>query len=172
MKVVRLALAAGAALVLMGHSPYRQWVVYRETHLVVAADDGAPGAFAAADAVARVLAVEMARSGAVAARARSAVDCLKLLRSGQLPLALLLAGDAVRARGAFAREPPLALRSVAALGPYLLVAPEEFPEPTAREIARALGEHPPEGAPPVRAEVGWVAEPGAAPAAAPPAAGG
>ncbi len=165
-------LAGGAVLTLMGHSPYRQWAVYRATHLVVVADDSAPGALAASEAIARVLAAHVPHSRAVAARARSAADVAKLLRSRQLPLGLLLAGDAddaFLARGPFAREPPLAIRALAAVGPYLLVALDDFPAGKAGEIARALLEHAPEGAPPVGPGAAPVpVHPGAAGVAAPP----
>ena len=151
------ALLGGAALLLMGHSPYRQWAVYRETHLVVVGDDAVPGAFTVAEGVAECLAIHVPGSRAVAARARTAQEVMKLLRSRQLPVALVLgadAADALRARGNFAGEEPLPLRALAVFGAYLLVALEDFPAGKAQEIARALAEHPPPGAP--------------APAAAPP----
>jgi hypothetical protein len=144
------ALLGGAALLLMGHSPYRQWAVYRETHLVVVADDAAPGALAVTEGVAHCLAIHVPGSRAVAARARTAVEVMKLLRSRQLPVGLVLgadAADALMARGSFAGEAPLPLRALAIFGPYLLVALEDFPAGKAREIARALTEYPPPGAP-------------------------
>lgn len=146
--LARSAIAVGAALVLMGHSPYRQWAVYRETHLIVVADGGVPGAFTVSESIARTLAAHVAKSHAVAARASSAGHVVALLRSGQLPLALLLtadATDAALARGAFARDAPLPLRTLAALGPYLLVTVAAFPAERAREIAAALTSDPPEG---------------------------
>lgn len=159
----------------MGHSPYRQWAVYRETHLVVAADASAPGAGAACDAVARVLAAHVPKSRAVAADARGPVEVLRLLRSRQLPLGFLLAGDAADAllgRGAFAAEDPLPLRALAAVGPYRLVSLDDFPAGKAAEVARALAEHQPQGAPPMGADAAPVplhpavvpASPGASPA--------
>jgi hypothetical protein len=145
------ALLGGVALLSMGHSPYRQWAVYRETHLVVVADDAAPGAFAMAQEVAGCLAAHVPGSRAAAARARTAIEVMKLLRSRQLPVGLVPgtdAADALLARGSFAGEAPLPLRALAVLGPYLLVALEDFPAGKAREIARALAEHPPPSAPP------------------------
>ena len=169
--LLRASLAGAAALVLLGHSPYRQWAVYRETHLVIVADESAVGAAAACDAIARALAASVPRTRAVAAEARSAVDAVRLLRSRQLPLGLLLADDAADAllgRGPFAGDPPLPLRGLAAVGPYRLVALDEFPGSWAAEISRALGEHQPPGAPPVTAEVAPVPlHPGAARPAAP-----
>ncbi len=139
----------------MGHSPYRQWAVYRETHLVIVSDDGAPGAAAACEAIARAIAASAPRTRAVAAEAHSAADVVRLLRSRQLPLGLLLAGDAadaLLARGPFAGEPPLPLRALAAVGPYRLVALDDFPAAWAAEIARALAERQPAGAPPIAAD--------------------
>lgn len=165
--VLRTLLAGGVILTLMGHSPYRQWAVYRQSHLVVVADDSAPGALAASDAVARVLAAQVPHSRAVAAAARSAAEVVRLLRSRQLPLGLLLAddaADALLARGPFARQPPLPIRGLAAVGPYLLVALDDFPAAKAGEIARALLEHAPQGAP--------LIGPGAAPVPVHPGAAG
>jgi NAD(P)-dependent dehydrogenase (short-subunit alcohol dehydrogenase family) len=51
-RLVRRVLAGAGALLLMGHSPYRQWVVFRETHLIVVAGDDVPGAFAVAEEIA------------------------------------------------------------------------------------------------------------------------
>lgn len=144
------ALLVGVALLNMGHSPYRQWAVYRDSHLVVVADGSAPGALAVAEAVARCLASHVAGSRAAAARARTAMDVMTLLASRQLPVGLVLAVDAAEARaarGAFAGGTPLPLRALAALGPYALVALEDFPAEKAREIATALAEHPPPDAP-------------------------
>jgi hypothetical protein len=41
-----------AAVLLPGHSPYRQWYAYRANHLVVVTDESRPGALQVADAVA------------------------------------------------------------------------------------------------------------------------
>jgi hypothetical protein len=148
--LLRRALAGGAALVLMGHSPYRQWAVFRETHLIIAVSDDTPGAFAVSEMVARSLAAHVRHSKALATLARSDVEVAKLLGSRQLPLGLFLgddAADALQARGRFAGEAPLPLRALAVLGPYLLVALEDFPAEKAGEIARSLDEHPPDGVP-------------------------
>ena len=168
--LLRTLLAGGVVLTLMGHSPYRQWATYRQTHLVVVADGSAPGAAAACDAVARLLAAHVPKTRATAAEARSAADVVRLLRSRQLPLGLLLADDAADAlfgRGPFAGEPPLPVRALAAVGPYRLVALDDFPDARAAEIARALADHQPEGAPPVAADAAPVPLHPAAPAPAP-----
>lgn len=152
---LRCLLTAAGALALMGHSPYRQWSVYRQTHLVLVADESAAGAAATGEAVARVVAAAVPRTRAVVAEAHSAIEVAKLLRSRQLPLGVLLAGDAADAllgRGPFAGEPPLPLRALAAVGPYRLVSLEDFPADLAAAIARALAGHQPEGAPPVAAD--------------------
>ncbi len=158
------ALLGGAALLLMGHSPYRQWAVYRDTHLVVVAGDDVPGAFRVSEDVARCLAAHLPRSRAVAARARSTREVMRLLGTRQLPVGVVAAADAADAalgRGSFAREDPLPLRALAALGPYLLVALEDFPEDLAREIASALAEHPLDEVPPPAAPPPIPLHPGA-----------
>jgi len=34
-RALRLSVGAAAALLLSGHTPYRQWVVYRKKHLLI-----------------------------------------------------------------------------------------------------------------------------------------
>jgi len=148
----------------MGHSPYRQWAVYRDTHLVVVAGDDVPGAFQVSEDVARCLAAHLPRSHAVAARARSAREAMRLLGTRQLPLGVVAAVDAADAalgRGAFAGDGPLPLKALAGLGPYLVVALDDFPVPLAREIAGTLAEHPLPDVPPSAAPPPIPLHPGA-----------
>jgi hypothetical protein len=82
-KLLALSLLGAAAALLPGHSPYRQWYVYRATHLVVVTDEARPGALAIASAVASAIAARWPQTKAVPAAARTTVGVVKLLSTGQ-----------------------------------------------------------------------------------------
>jgi TRAP-type uncharacterized transport system substrate-binding protein len=141
---LRLLLIGGAALLLMGHSPYRQWSVFRAKHLIVVTDDASSNAFPLAEEVAAAIAARMPESKAMAAKAKSPSDVVKLLRSHQLQLGLLPVDDALEAfqqRGRYSQDGPVPLRTLAVLGTYLLVALEDYSKDKAQQIAKTLAEH-------------------------------
>jgi len=142
-RFVNLMLLGVAAALLPGHSPYRQWYAYRAAHLVVVTDEMRPGALDVASAVASAIKARWPETKAVPAAARSPVEVVKLLTSGQLQVGLLPAAIAVEAlegRGEFADSGKVPLRAVAVVGGDLLVVLEGFARERAREIAQALVE--------------------------------
>jgi TRAP-type uncharacterized transport system substrate-binding protein len=151
-----------AGLLLLGHSPYRQWYAYRAKHLVVVSAESQPGAAALAEAVAAAIAAGVPESKAVATAVRTTSDVVSLLNSGQLQVGLLPSADArhaVAGTAAFAEQGPVPLRAVAVIGDDVLVVLESYPAAKARDLARALRAHPgkwpeampaaSEGAPPI-----------------------
>lgn len=135
---------AGGGFLLIGHSPYRQWYVYRTQRLIIVTSASEEPSFALGQAIARVLATALPESRAMVARARDSVDIVKLLGSRQLDIALLLADEASQAlqgEGRFREEGSLPLRTLAAVGPYLLVCRDDFSTPTAYLIAMTLAAH-------------------------------
>src|SRR5262245_50614228 len=97
----------------MGHSPYRQWQVYRKSRLLIVTSAAEPTSYSLGEAVATVLARHMPESRALAVRAADSVEIVKLLGSDQLDLALLTVADARAAyegAGRFAAEGALPLR--------------------------------------------------------------
>jgi len=138
-----LALLGAAAVLLPGHSPYRQWYAYRAKHLVVVTDEARPGALAVATAIASAIAARWPETRAVPAAARTPLEVVKLLSSGQLQVGLLPAADAVQAlegRGGFAGDGRVPLRAVAVVGSDLLVVLESCARERAHAIAQALVE--------------------------------
>ncbi|MBI3990308.1 MAG: hypothetical protein HY347_11915 [candidate division NC10 bacterium] len=134
----------GVAGLLMGHSPYRQWHVYRKRRLFILTSASEEPSFPLGQAIAQVLAAYLPESRAMAARARDAGDIVKLLGSQQLDVALLLADDASQAfqgNGRFQEEGSLPLRTLAVFGSYLLVCREDFSKEKAYQIAKTLTEH-------------------------------
>ena len=142
-KLLTLALLGAAATLLPGHSPYRQWYAYRAKHLVVVTDEARPGALAVATAIASAIAARWPDTKAVPAAARSPLEVVKLLSSGQLQVGLLPAADAVQAlegRGRFAGNGKVPLRAVAVVGSDLLVVLDSYPLERAHALAQALVE--------------------------------
>ena len=142
-RFVTLSLLGAAAALLPGHSPYRQWYAYRATHLVVVTDEMRPGALTVAAAVASAIAARWPETKAVPAAARSPVEVVKLLSSGQLQVGLLPTAEALEAlegRGRFADGGKVALRAVAVVGGDLVVVLESCDRDRAHAIAQALAE--------------------------------
>ncbi len=140
-KLVAAPLLAAAAVLLQGHSPYRQWYAYRAKHLVVVTDEARPGALELASTVAAAIAAARPETRAVAATARSPVEVVKLLVSGQLQVGLLApaeAAAAVEGRGRYAGLGRAPLRAVAVAGRDVVVVLEGFAADRACAIAQAL----------------------------------
>jgi len=143
-RFVQLLTVGAAASGVMGHSPYRQWQVYRKSRLIIVTTADDQTSHALGEAIAALLARHVPQQPALASRAADARDAVKLLSSAQLELAVLTAADARDAcdgRGRFAGEGALALRALAVFSPYLLVCRDDFPGPKAQLIASALAHH-------------------------------
>ena len=139
--LLRTALAMAGAVLLTGHSPYRQWYVFRARHWIVVAAHADPEASRLADLVSTELASRIPESHAMAAEAQNEREVVQLLRTSQLQLAILspaTAGDAVRGSGLFRTDGPVPLRSLRSFGSHLLVTVEDFPAERAAQIVAAL----------------------------------
>jgi hypothetical protein len=142
-RVLALILLGLAGTLLPGHSPYRQWYAYRANHLLVVTDEARPGALDVATSIASAIATRWPETRAAPAAARSPVEVVKLLRSGQLQVALMPATNALEAlegRGRFAEDGVLPLRAVAVVGGDVLVVLASFSRERAHAIAQALVE--------------------------------
>jgi TRAP-type uncharacterized transport system substrate-binding protein len=138
-----LPLLLMAAAPSLAHSPYRQWYAYRAAHLIVVTDQMRPGALDLASAVASAIAARWPKTKAVPAAARSPVEVVKLLSSGQLEVGLVpvaIAVEALDGRGRFAQTGKIPLRAVAVVGEDLLVVLDGCARERARDIAQALAE--------------------------------
>ncbi len=142
-RLAKLGLLGAAGLLLLGHSPYKQWYVYRAKHVVVVTDRSRPGAFATATSVAAALAAHWPQSRAVATAARTSKDVVSLLYSGQLDIAVLgpaVTREAFEGRGRFAEQGRIPLRAIAVLGDEMVVVMESYAAEKARIIAEAVAE--------------------------------
>lgn len=146
-----LRAAAGAAALALGpglargHTPYRQWLVYRKRYLHVLAHKGDPRAFALARAVAEILAAALPESRARPSRAADPRRLASLLGTGQMDVAVLAAADAPllgEGRAPYDSAGPVALDALYRLGDHLLVSRRDFPAAHAYLIVEALERRP------------------------------
>jgi hypothetical protein len=142
-----LALSATGWALLTGHSPYRQWVAYRQAHLLLFTTRDDPGSDELGERLAARLREALPDSRAQVARAPHADRVASLLASGQADTAVLaqdLALALLRGEPPFADYGPVPLRAMARGERYVLVCREDFKPSHAFLIAEALcqGEAP------------------------------
>jgi len=145
------AALAGAAAPALGHTPYGQWVVYRQKHMLVGAHRGDMRTYALAQAVVAGLAEELPEARARVARGPRPQRIASLIGTGQLFLAVLSedeAGRMARAEAPFETYRPTPVEALADLGGgYLLYAAPEFPYDHAELVTKAIA-HAALGTPP------------------------
>lgn len=150
-----LALAAVPPLGARAHTPYRQWVVYRQKHLLVGAHRGDARTYALAQGIVAAMADELPDARARVARGPRPQRIASLMGTGQLTLAVLVADEAERmASGTapFDGHRPVPLHDLAWLGDdYGLYATPELRTDHAWLVAQAMdhsgiGRRPAEGA--------------------------
>ncbi len=134
----------------MGHTPFRQWVVYRKRHLIILTGKTDGSAYELGKRVAAILAQELPASKARVTRAPYMERIGSLLSTKQLDVALLSRPAAIallHGQPPFVDYGPLPLRRIVTLGPYLLVCRDDFPAQHAYLVAQALNDHRAELAP-------------------------
>ena len=142
--VLRLTLAAGAALALQGHTPYRQWAVYRKRRLLIGSTKTDPASYALSKQVAATLITHLPTSRARASRAPHAWRLASLLATEQLDVGILAAADAAalaEGRAPFEEIGGLALRQLFTFGGHLLVSRSDFPPRHAYLVSETLDRH-------------------------------
>lgn len=130
-----------AALLLTGHSPYRQWVVYRQTHLVILTSRDDPGGDALGDKAAQVLRTTLPDSLARVARGPHVARIASLLSTRQADVAILSRANAIamyRGVRPFEHYGAIPLRVIVEWEDYQLVCRDDFLVPHAYLIAEAL----------------------------------
>lgn len=142
-RVLQGTAAASAWLLLGGHAPYGQWGVYRERFLLILTTRADPASFELGKRLAEVLARELPESRARVSRAPHKARVASLISTKQLDVALMRPDDAMALRtGAAPYEDygPVALRTMARVGDFLLVCRADFAARHAWLIAKALRE--------------------------------
>ena len=141
---LRHVAVAGVWLWSSAHTPYNQWNVYRQKHLLVLTSKTDPDGYALGQAIAATLLERLPSSGARVTRAPDLARVASLIATKQLDIAVLRREDA-RAMGdgappfdAFGGVP---LRVVADFGGHVLVSRDDFPAIHAYRVAAALADN-------------------------------
>jgi hypothetical protein len=133
--------AAAAALLLGGHTPYRQWVVYRRKHLLIGCHREDLRTYDLAQRTVLQLVQHLPSSRARVARAPNAGRLASLLGTEQMDVAVLSASDAhamLSGAGGFEPYGPIGLSLLTPIADRLLVARADFPARHAWLVAGAL----------------------------------
>ena len=142
--LIKTAAASSIWLLASGHTPYRQWDVYRRKHLLIGTNKADPPTYDLGRRIAKLLAAELPASRARVARAPHAWRLASLLTSDQIQLVLLGEQDlgGLRdGRDGFEAFGPTDLRVLYRFGAYWLVSRPDFPGDHAALIALTLAEH-------------------------------
>ena len=143
-KLVSTGLAAAALLLASGHTPYRQWTVYRRRHLLIGTCRADPPSYPLGQRVAAVLAEGLPDSAARVSRAPDQWRLASLITTAQIDVILLSRRDA--AALALGEKPftdfgPVDLRCLYTFGDYLLLCRPDFPDRHAYLVTQTLDEH-------------------------------
>ena len=139
--VMKLAMAAVAAVAVGGHTPYGQWTVYRQRNLFIVASRTDDAALLLARALMAGLAQELPESRSRVTRATDPVRIASLLATGQLDVAVVsreAAAGMLAGSGDFSVVGPVALTGLAELGAHLVVTVDRFKPRHAFLLAMAV----------------------------------
>jgi TRAP-type uncharacterized transport system substrate-binding protein len=139
--LLRSALVLMAVIATMGHSPYRQWKIYRKRNLLILTSRSDAPSFPLGERVAQVLAKHLPESRAQVSRAPTTERIASLISTKQMDVAVLSLNDAatlLAGRAPFTDYGPVPLRTIVVLGDYLLICREDFPALHAYLLAETL----------------------------------
>jgi TRAP-type uncharacterized transport system substrate-binding protein len=143
-KLLQIGLIATAWVATGGHTPYRQWQVYRRRHLLIGTSKADAPTYALGQRIAELLAAHLPESSARVTRGPDPWRLASLLTTGQLEVALLSAADvaALRdGRAPFAAFGPTDLHALFAFGDHLLVCRPDFPAHHAYQVVQTLADN-------------------------------
>lgn len=137
-----LAGALAQAAPSVAHTPYGQWVVYRQKHLLIGAHRGDARTYELAKTIVAGLARELPEARARVARGPRPQRIASLMSTGQLFVTVLSAEEAAlmaQASGPFEGYRPTQIHALADLNDgYLLFATSDFPDDHARLVVQAI----------------------------------
>jgi hypothetical protein len=142
--LIRACGTFGAWLVLGAHTPYRQWQVYRQRHLVIGTSRADAPSYALGKRIVFVLLEHLPESSARVTRGPDPWRLASLLTTSQLDVVLLSTEDALAlqdGRAPFEAFGATEMRALARLGTHLLLTRPDFPDRHAYLVAMTLGEH-------------------------------
>ena len=131
-----------AGRVVLAHTPYRQWKVYRQRHLMIGASREDAESYPKAKVIQAFLETHLPEASARVARARTRRRLADLLATDQIRIVLLSIEDAVAlGRGGPPFRNPVELRTLWRFGGHAMVVRPSFPSAHAWMLARAFAEH-------------------------------
>lgn len=136
-----LSLTLLSAPLLMGHTPYRQWKLYRQTHLLIFTSRDDPASDALGERIAARLLAVLPESKARVARAPHVQRIASLITTDQADVAVLSHADALalyRHAPPFDSYRPIALRVLVQTDRHRLVCREDFQVAHGYLLAEAL----------------------------------
>jgi hypothetical protein len=142
--LIRAWAALGAWHALSAHTPYRQWQVYRQRHLVIGTSRADRPSYPLGKRIAFVLLEHLPKSSARVTRGPDPWRLASLLTTSQLDVVLLSAEDAAAlqdGRPPFEAFGPTEMRALARFGSHLLVTRPDFPDRHAWLVAMTLEQH-------------------------------
>lgn len=142
--LLRTALIATAWLATGGHTPYRQWQVYRQRHLLIGASKSDTPTYPLGQQIAAVLVMHLPESSARVTRGPDPWRLASLLTTGQIALVLLSTTDVLalsEGRDGFEAFGPTPLTALFGFGDYWLICRPDFPDRHAYQVAATLSEH-------------------------------
>ncbi|MCC7548059.1 MAG: hypothetical protein IT532_09865 [Burkholderiales bacterium] len=143
--VLTLLGAAAAGTLLGGHSPYRQWKLYRQAHLLLLTMREDPRSDELGELLAAALRERLPDSRAQVARAPHAQRIASLVSSRQADVGILRSEDAralYRGEGAFAHYGKVPLRVLVQVETYRVICRDDFRREHAYAVAEALSAAP------------------------------
>ncbi len=142
--LLKTAAISSAWLLASGHTPYKQWQVYRRKHLLIGANKAEPPTYDLGKKIAALLLQELPESRARVARAPHAWRLASLITSDQIQL-ILLSEEDVRAfyegRDGFEAFGKTELRALFRFGSYWLICRPDFPGDHAALLTNTLADH-------------------------------
>jgi hypothetical protein len=139
-----LSAASAGALLLAGHSPYRQWMVYRETHLVIITSRDDPGGDDLGERFAAIMRAALPDSKAAVARGPRVQRIASLISSRQADVGVASRANALamyRGEPPFEEYGPIPLRVLVQDARHQLVCREDFLAQHGFLVAEALMEN-------------------------------
>lgn len=123
------------------HTPYKQWAVYRQKHLLIGCHKDLPQTYELAQKVVATLDTELPAASARIARAPATTRLASLLATDQLNTAIVtpdIAKDMLEGNGIFSAYGPIALTTLLPLKDLVLVGHRRLKDHHTWQITSAL----------------------------------
>lgn len=143
-----IAAASAGWVLLSGHSPYRQWIVYRETHLIILTSRDDLGADDLGEKFAAILREALPDSKAAVGRGPRVQRIASLISTQQVAVGVVSRPNAIamyHGEGNFQQYGAIPLRVLVQNETYRLVCREDFLPQHGYLLTEALMEHASKG---------------------------